>query len=80
MYTVDRSHMTHECTTKQDEVFLAPTMTVCNYVLVGGLALVLACLVATHLDGMRYETCFNQELREESQRKSWNEIVNQHWS
>ena len=55
-------------------------MTVCNYVLVGGLALVLACLVATHLDGMRYETCSNQELREESQRKSWNEIVNQHWS
>ena len=52
----------------------------CNYVLVGGLALVLACLVATHLDGMRYETSFNQELREESQRKSWNEIVNQHWS
>ena len=30
--------------------------------------------------GMRYGTCFNQELREESQRKSWNEIVNQHWS
>ena len=71
--------MTHECTTRRS-FSSSNRMSVCNYVLVGGLALVLACLVATHLDGMRYETCFNQELREESQRKSWNEIVNQHWS